>query len=126
MVDSNYYNNLNVIKILIKYIESNDTSFNDIITFDIIDKVNILIQNDSGDNSIYTEYILELFYDVMIKINEHKKILSNNELDIVEFKKFTKKIEGVAKNFQMCIKLLGSENIVLIKLNTEHSRKMLC
>ncbi len=29
--------------------------------------------------------------------------------------KFTSKIEGVAKNFKLCIKLLGNENIVRIK-----------
>lgn len=44
----------------------------------LIDRVNILISNDSGDNSIYTEYVIELFYDLMFKINEQKKMMTIN------------------------------------------------
>ena len=78
----------------------------------LIDKVNFLIANDPGDNVIFTEYVIELFYDLMYKINEQKKLLTVN-IDKEEFKKFTCKIEPVAKNFKLCIKLLGSENIVI-------------
>jgi hypothetical protein len=112
MTDSNFYNNLNLIKIFIKLIEFPETSFDDIINLHLIDRVNFLIANDSGDNSIYTEYLIELFYDLMFKINEQKKRLMNINIDKEEFKKFTTKIEPVAKNFKLCIKLLGSDNIV--------------
>ena len=81
----------------------------------LIEKVNFLIGNDSGDNAIYTEYVIELFYDLMYKINEQKKILTVN-IDKEEFKKFTCKIEPVAKNFKLCIRLLGSDNIVIYLL----------
>ena len=48
----------------------------------MIEKVNTLIANDSEYNNIYTEYIIELFYDLMYKINEQKKIITkNNNLD---------------------------------------------
>lgn len=111
MTDQNFYSNLNIIKIFIKLIEYSETSFDDIIQMNLIDKVNFFIANDTGDNSIYTEYIIELFYDLMFKINEEKKQIAAN-IDKDEFKKFTSKIEPVAKNFKLCIKLLGSDNIV--------------
>jgi hypothetical protein len=111
MKDANFACNLNIIKIFIKLIEFSETSFEDIIVFNLIEKVNSLIQGDTGDNSIYTEYLIELFYDLMFKINEKKKLITVN-IDKDEFRKFTSKIEPVAKNFKMCIKLLGSDNIV--------------
>lgn len=111
MKDQNFYSNLNIIKIFIKLIEYSDTSFQDIINMNLIEKVNFLISNDTGDNSIFTEYVIELFYDLMFKINEQKKQIAVN-IDKDEFKKFTNKIESVAKNFKMCIKLLGCDNIV--------------
>jgi hypothetical protein len=77
-LDVNFYNNLNIIKILMKLIEYQDTTFDEIISMGIIDKINALIANDSGDNSIYTEYIIELFYDLMYKINEQKKLVTKN------------------------------------------------
>lgn len=77
----------------------------------LIDKVNFLISNDVGDKTIYTEYVIELFYDLMMKINEEKKNLSNKkDLDTVEFKLFLKKVEKVSINFNLCIKLIGHEN----------------
>ncbi len=125
MKDVNFACNMNIIKIFIKLIEFSETTFEDIIVFNLIEKVNSMIQCDTGDNSIYTEYLIELFYDLMFKINEKKKIITIN-IDKEEFRKFTSKIEPVAKNFKMCIKLLGSDNIVRIKLFTiEHSRKVL-
>jgi hypothetical protein len=120
-LDLNFYNNLNIIKIFIKLIEFQETTFDDIINMNLIDKVNTLILNDNGDNIIFTEYIIELFYDLMFKINEQKKQLTRNNLDKDEFKvkiylfqKFTSKIEAIAKNFRLCIKLLGYDNIVLL------------
>jgi hypothetical protein len=50
----------------------------------IIPKINILIENDPRENDIYTEYIIELFYDLMLKINDEKKKMGKN-LDVSEF-----------------------------------------
>lgn len=110
-IDPNLSINLNLIKIFIKLIESYQTTFNDIIQLSLIEKVNALISNDFGDEIIYTEYVIELFYDLMIKINEEKKKISNKkDLETTEFKQFVMKIEKVSKNFKLCIKLLGHEN----------------
>ena len=131
-IDLNFYNNLNIIKIFTKLIEFQETTFDDIINMNLIEKVNSLIFNDNGDNAIFTEYIIELFYYLMYKINEQKKLLTRNNLDKDEFKvllllikKFTNKIEAVAKNFRLCIKLIGYDNIVFY-VYLEYSRKKLC
>ena len=50
----------------------------------------------------------------MFKINEHKKQISSIIDNKEEYKRFAVKIEAVAKNFKMCIKLLGCDNIVFI------------
>ena len=56
MKDPNLYSNLNLIKILIKLIESNDTGFKDIIDLDLIDKVNYMISKDNLEEiTVYTE-----------------------------------------------------------------------
>ena len=108
MKEENYYSNLNLIKIIIKLIESNDTNFNDIIELGLIDKVNYMISKDPmEDITIYTEYVIEMFYDLLFKINEEKKkIHSKDEY----FKNFVPKIGAVALNFKLCIKLIGCYN----------------
>lgn len=76
----------------------------------LIDRVNTLINNDL-DKTIYTELVIELFYDLMLKINEEKKNVSNKkDLDTNEYMSFLKKVEKVSVNFKLCIKLLGHEN----------------
>ena len=108
MKEENYYSNLNLIKILIKLIESNDTNFKDIIELGLIDKVNYMISKDPmEDITIYTEYVIEMFYDLLFKINEEKKKIHNKE---EYFKNFAPKIEAVALNFKLCIKLIGCFN----------------
>ena len=111
MKDPNLYSNLNLIKILIKLIESNDTGFKDIIDLDLIDKVNYMISKDNLEEiTVYTEYVIEMLFDLLFKLNETKRKFSNN-YDKDSFKKnFTDKIEKVAVNFKLCIKLLGCEN----------------
>ena len=111
MKDPNLYSNLNLIKILIKLIESNDTGFKDIIDLDLIDKVNYMISKDNLEEiTVYTEYVIEMLFDLLFKINETKRKFSNN-YDKENFKKnFTEKIEKIAINFKLCIKLLGCEN----------------
>ena len=112
MLDQNFYSNLNLIKILIKLIESNDTGFNDIVEMNLIDKVNLLISKDNYEEiSIYTEYIIEMLFDLMYKINEVKKKKYSNNFDKNDYRKnFITKIEKLAVNFKLCIKLLGCEN----------------
>ena len=111
MKDPNIYSNLNLIKILIKLIESNDTGFKDIIDLDLISKVNYMISKDNLEEiTVYTEYVIEMLFDLLFKINETKRKFSSN-YDKDNFKKnFTEKIEKIAVNFKLCIKLLGCEN----------------
>jgi serine/threonine-protein kinase ULK4 len=111
MKDPNLYSNLNLIKILIKLIESNDTGFKDILDLDLIDKVNYMISKDNLEEiTVYTEYVIEMLFDLLFKINETKRKFSSN-YDKENFKKnFTDKIEKIAVNFKLCIKLLGCEH----------------
>ena len=111
MKDPNIYSNLNLIKILIKLIESNDTGFQDIIDLDLINKVNYMISKDNLEEiTVYTEYVVEMLFDLLFKINETKRNFAKN-YDKENFQKnFTEKIEHVAINFKLCIKLLGCEN----------------
>ena len=112
MKEDNFNSNLNLIKILIKFIESSETTFKDIIDLCIIDKVNYLIKKDNPDEiTIYTEYIIEMFFDLMIKINENKEKIKSNKEET--YKEFTNKIEGVAANFPLCIKYIASDNFNL-------------
>ena len=51
-----------------------------------------------------------MLFDLLFKINETKRKFSNN-YDKENFKKnFTEKIEKIAINFKLCIKLLGCKN----------------
>ena len=111
MKDQNLYSNLNLIKILIKLIESSDTGFKDILDLDLIDKVNYMISKDNLEEiTVYTEYVIEMLFDLLFKINETKRKFSSN-YDKENFKKnFTDKIEKIAVNFKLCIKLLGCEH----------------
>ena len=69
MKDPNLYSNLNLIKILIKLIESNDTGFKDIIDLDLIDKVNYMISKDNLEEiTVYTEYVIEMLFDLLFKL----------------------------------------------------------
>ena len=112
MIDDNFISNLNLLKILSKLIESKDTKFEDIIEMKLIDKVNYLISKDSTDEiSIYTEYVIEMLFDLMYKLNETKKKKYGSNWDGEDYKKnFLSKIEKVAMNFKLCIKLLGCDN----------------
>ena len=100
MKDPNIYSNSNIIKILIKLIESNDTGFKDIIDLDLIDKVNYMISKDNLEEiTVYTEYIIEMLFDLLFKLNETKRKFSNI-YDKDNFKKnFTEKIEKNCSKF---------------------------
>ena len=105
MKDENYYSNLNLLKILLKLIEAQETKFQDILELQLIDKVNYLISKDNIDDvSIYTEYVIEMYYGLMYKIHEGKKKIQSND------KNFNSKIEKIAINFKLCVKLLACDN----------------
>ena len=126
-----YFNNLNIIKILITLTESKNIGFKDIISMGLVDKINYLIdksftdenynnnydENNDDDNS-YLDYIFELYYDMMIKINEYKRVTypRSKKINIDSYKKdFLSKIENIGKNFYLCIKLLGNQKNVNVQ-----------
>ena len=112
--NNNYISNLNLLKILMKLIEAKDTTFDTIIDLGLIDKVNYLISKDNVDDvSMYTEYVIEMLFELMCKLNEYKKkkYMNDNDNDKEEYKvNFLKKIEGVVKNFKLCVKLFSCSN----------------
>ena len=117
MTNTHFASNLNIIKILITLTESNDVGFNEIISMKLIDKINFLIDNEvnseNDSNSIYMEYSIELFYGLLYKLNEYKKNNFIKKLDKDTYqKKFANLIENVAKNFKLCIKLIGDDSNV--------------
>ena len=129
MKEKDFYSNLNLIKILIKLIESKETKFDDIIQLDLIDKVNYLISKDNIiDETIYTEFVIEMFFELMYKINEAIDDKYSSNFDKEDYlKNFIPKIEKIAINFKLCIKLLGCENtskkvlVVVVHIYTRKS-----
>ena len=128
MKQKEYVNNLNIIKILIILTQSKDVKFKEIISMGLIDKVNYLIDYSYNNNNItnnydddensYLDYIFELYYEMMEKIFEYKKINypKNVKLNVDSYKKdFLSKVENVGKNFNLCIKLLGNQNNVNVQ-----------
>ena len=117
MNDQKYLNNLNILKILICLMESENISFIDIIKNNIIDKINFLIDNlKKSENQIYNDFVIELFYSMMLKLSDYKKKKFTNNIDIELYKKnFINKIEKVSNNFELCIKLLGENNNVNVQ-----------
>jgi len=117
MTKEQFSNNLNILKILITLMESKEIRFNDIIKLNLVDKVNLLINNglNSEDNRIYIDYVMELFYSMMAKLNDYKKKNFTNK-DYDSFKKnFSSHIENVAKNFNLCIDLIGDDSNVSVQ-----------
>ena len=129
MKEKDFYSNLNLIKILIILIESKETKFDDIIQLDLIDKVNYLISKDNIiDETIYTEFVIEMFFELMYKINEAIDDKYSSNFDKEDYlKNFIPKIEKIAINFKLCIKLLGCENtlkkvlVVVVHIYTRKS-----
>ena len=113
MYEDKYYFNLSLIKILIKLIESNDIKFKDIIEMELIDRVNFMLGKEQMEEmGIYTEYVIEMFMDLMFKINDEKKLKYSGNYDKEIYKNdFLSKISKVSINFKLCIKLLNCENI---------------
>jgi hypothetical protein len=135
--EKEFYNNLNIIKILIILAESPETSFDEIINMGLIDKINYLIDisytdekninanninnnnyNENDDENSYLDYIFELFYDIMLKIGEYRKTKypKNVKIDLESYNKnFVQKVENIGKNFYLCIRLLGNQKNVNIQ-----------
>ena len=121
-----YFNNLNIIKILIILTESKDIQFDEIVSMGLVDKVNFLLEksfnnndysNDEDENS-YLDYIFELYYEMMLKIFEYKRVNypKSKKIDLESYKKnYVSKIENVGRNFNLCIKLLGNQKNVLVQ-----------
>ena len=123
--NNEYSNNLNIIKILITLTDSKDIQFKEILSMGLIDKVNYLIEKSFYNNDItpynydennedensYSNLVFELYYDMMIKINDFKKkkYPRGKKVNFESYKKdFSSKIELVRKHFNLCIKLLGN------------------
>ncbi len=127
--EKEFYNNLNIIKILIILAESKEMTFDDIISMGLIDKINDLIDksysekninsnNENDEENFYLDYVFELFYDIMLKIAEYKKMKypKNVKIDLESYNKnFVTKVENIGKNFYLCIKLLGNQKNVNIQ-----------
>ena len=100
MKEQNLYSNLNLIKIIIKLIESSDTGFKDIIDLVSISKVNYISQDNLEEITEYIEYVIEMLFDLLFKINETKRKYSNN-YDLENFKKIS------LKNYVMSLLILN-------------------
>ena len=128
MPKKEFYDNLNILKILIILMESKDFLFKDIIDMNFIERINILIErtvknyNTTGNNNeeneeetSYINYVFELLYEMVMKLMDYKKekfpkILSNN-MDMYK-KEFSSKVEAIAKNFNLFKKMMGYQNNV--------------
>ena len=86
-----------------------------IINLDIIDKTNFLIQKDNLDEiTVCTEYVVEMLFDILFKINEYKrKTLNNSNKKEKIYKNFVQKIEKISLNFPICVKLISCNNFNL-------------
>ena len=120
-----YCNNLNIIKILIILTMSKEIQFEEILSMGLIDKVNFSLEksfnnNDynNNDENSYLDYIFKLYYEMILKIYEYKKIMypKNTKINLESYKKnYVSKIENVGKNFNLFIKLLGNQKNVSIQ-----------
>ncbi len=118
MKNKDYSTNLNIIKILIIFTQYKGVGFNEIMKINLIDKVNYLISKglESDDESIYMDYVFELFNELIEKIADYKRKNYSSKVDLDSYKKnFQSKIENVAKNFQLCIDLLGNDKNVNVQ-----------
>ena len=104
-------------------------TFDDIISMGLIDKINDLIDksysekninsnNENDEENFYLDYVFELFYDIILKIGDYKKMKypKNVKIDLDSYNKnFLPKVENIGKNFYLCIKLLGNQKNVNIQ-----------
>ena len=128
MASKEYSHNLNILKILIILMESKDTNFKEIIEMDFIERINFLIDramknsnknyNEQDEESSYLDYVFELFYEMVVKLNDFKKqkYPKNIKIDIKAYKKdYSSKVEPIGKNFNLFIKLLGNQKNIKLQ-----------
>ena len=120
-----YYNNLNILKILIILMESKNIEFKDIINMNFIERINVLIErstkdytssnNEENDNdeSIYVDYVFQLLYEMIIKLLDYKKTKYPKITNVAQFQKdFSSKVEPIVRNFDLFIKMMGNNKNV--------------
>ena len=126
MASKEYNHNLNILKILIILMESKDIKFKEIIEMNFIERINFLIDrsmknsnsnenNEQEEESSYLNYVFELLYEMILKLNEHKKqkYPKDKRIDINKYNiDYSSKLVGIAKNFNLFIELLGNEKNV--------------
>ena len=117
--------NLNIIKILIILMESKGFEFKDIIDMNFCERINLLIErtvknyntanNEENEQNSYIEYVFELLYEMVMKLMDYKKqkypLLTNKNMTIFK-KEYSSKVEPIAKNFNLFIKMMGYQNNV--------------
>ena len=117
--------NLNIIKILIILMESKGFEFKDIIDMNFCERINLLIErtvknyntanNEENEQNSYIEYVFELLYEMVMKLMDYKKqkypLLTNKNMNIFK-KEYSSKVEPIAKNFNLFIKMMGYQNNV--------------
>ena len=125
MMKKEFNDNLNILKILIILMESKEFEFKDIIEMNFIERINLLIErtlknynltnNEENEESSYIQYVFELLYEMIIKLIEYKKEkyskISSNQMNIY-IKEFSSKVEPIAKNFNLFIRMMGYQNNV--------------
>ena len=125
MMKKEYYNNLNILKILIILMESKNIEFKDIINMNFIERINVLIErstknytssnNEENDNdeSIYVDYVFQLLYEMIIKLLDYKKTKYPKITNVAQFQKdFSSKVEPIVRNFDLFIKMMGNNKNV--------------
>ena len=125
MMKKEFNDNLNILKIFIILMDSKEFEFKDIIEMNFIERINLLIErtlknynltnNEENEESSYIQYVFELLYEMIIKLIEYKKEkyskISSNQMNIY-IKEFSSKVEPIAKNFNLFIRMMGYQNNV--------------
>ena len=128
MMKKELSDNLNILKILIILMESKGFGFKEIIDMNFIERINLLIErtiknhdmanNEENEQNSYIEYVFELLNEMVTKLMDYKtqnypKITSAN---MNSFKKeYSSKVEPIAKNFNLFIKMMGYQNNVYLQ-----------
>ena len=126
MTSKDFSNNLNILKILIILMESKNIGFKDIIDMNFIERINFLIDrtlknknyNDQDEESSYLDYVFELLYEMVVKLFDYKKqkYPKNLKIDVNAYKKdYSSKVEPIANNFNLFIKILGNQKNVSLQ-----------
>ena len=105
--------------------ESKEFEFKDIIDMNFCERINLLIErtiknnnltnNEENESNSYIEYVFELLYEMVTKLMDYKKQkypkLTNDNMNLFK-KDYSSKVEPIAKNFNLFIKMMGYQNNV--------------